>query len=217
MFIPAPEGTVRCVQNFTVQGEECLNVFHVLVSASPSPADLLDLSNELFTAWSTTLLANQADEVTFNAVQCTDVEVESGLQATSTEAPVAGGSANPAASNSLAMLLSLRTPYSGRSNRGRLFIPGWRQDQIDTDSSYWTVATTGEASTDAAAWLAAVEGITLGAKTVQLVVTSYYTLDPDAVPPEPRTVPRDLAINQGVESIVARRRIATQRRRRPRS
>lgn len=217
-FIPAPEGTVRCVQNFTVQGEECLNVFHVEVSDAPGGGDLLDLANELFQAWQSTLLANQAPEVQFNFVQCTDVETEGGLQATSTETPAAGGATGTVAvSNALAFLLSLRSPFSGRSNRGRLFVPGWRSDKVDPNSNYWMSDTVGEANTDAAAWLDAVESIVLGAKTVSLVISSYYTANPLPPPAEPRTVPRAVAINTGVTSIVARSRIATQRRRRPRS
>lgn len=216
-FIPAPEGTVRCVNQFSLQGQECLNVYHVEVSDAPSAGDLLDLADDLFTAWATHILPNQAVECVLNQVQVTDVEVDNGLQATSTIAPAAGGGASDAASNALAMCLSLRTPFSGRSNRGRLFIPGLRANQIATDSNYWTSAQVGEVQTDATAWLAAVEGIVLGAKTVSLVVTSYYTENPLPPPAEPRTVPRGLAVNTGVTSIVARPRIATQRRRRPRS
>lgn len=215
-FIPAPEGTVRCVHNMTLQGQECLIVCYVEVSDSPSAADLLDLANEMFTAFQTTLFVSCSDEVTLNFVQCTDVEVENGLQATSNLAAVQGGSAIPAISNALSMVLSLRTPFSGRSNRGRMYIPGMRNDTVDTDSNYWTAGQVTTIQDRADDWLAAVEGITLGAKTVSLVVASYYTLDP-SIPTPPRTVPRAAAITTGVTSILARRRIGTQRRRRPRT
>lgn len=213
-FIPAPEGTVRCVHHFTVQGQECLCVVYVHVGGDPSAAELLTLANDMFGAWQTHLLPNQAAEITFDYVTCTAVEEEDGLQVTSTVSAQPGGSANPAAPNALAFLISLRTAFSGRSRRGRFSIPGMRGDLIDTDSNYWTTGLTNELQTDATAWLAAVNDIdTIGATENQLVVASYYSgTDAEGDP-----IPRASAELTPVTSVLARRRIATQRRRRPRS
>lgn len=219
-FIPAPAQTIRAVHKISVQGEECLNVCYFDVGAvAPSAGEMITFANDLMDAYEATLFANCAAEATLEGVEITNVTTMAGLQVTSTNIAVAGPIAQAAVNNGLAFLIALNTPFSGRSNRGRLFIPGFRNDSFDADSNYWSAGITSgnatamqELSED---WLAAVEGLTpVGATAASLVIASYYSgTDEDTGLP----IPRAEAVTTGVTSTSARRRVAVQRRRRPRS
>lgn len=213
-FIPAPARTVRHVLDFTVQGQQCLNVIYTDHEGAITFGDLEALADAVFDAWEATLLGNQAAEITFNQVTSTVVTTAGGLQAVSTQAAVNGLSANPSINNALAGVVTLRTAQSGRSHQGRLFVAGLRDDELDGDTNYWTVPFTTELQNDTTALLAALNAITTTNITqTRWVVTSYYSgTNPDGTP-----TPRATAVNTPITGVTAKRRIGTQRRRRPRS
>lgn len=214
-FIPAPAGTVRAVNTFTLQGQECQVVhYHNVGLVDPSAAELLAFANDLQNA----LVSNFEDvtvtELTFDNTQCTMVETESGLQATSTVSPSTGTVAIASVNNALSALFALGTGLSGRSFRGRMFIPGGRSDNLATDSNYWLSTYLTQLQTAGEGFLAEVNALTpVGATANEWSVASYFSgTDPDGNP-----IPRAEAVITPIVSITARARIATQRRRRPRS
>jgi hypothetical protein len=218
-FIPAEIGVVRAVYFFGLQGQECLVVHYFdCGGANPSGAELLAFANDLMAAMGATMMPELSNELTLTKVVCTNVQSANGAQATSTASPIVGSVAQPSVNNALGVLVSLGTGLSGRSFRGRSFFPGARDDGVAADSNYWEPGFLGDVQTAMNAYLSAVNALTpVGATACEWVVVSYYELDPLAVPPAPRTVPRATAIDTPIISVSAKTRIATQRRRRPRS
>jgi hypothetical protein len=217
-FIPAPVGTVRAVYFHTVQGQECLvSHYFDLGPANADATELQDFANDAFSAYALRFKSLMSNECTIERVVMTNVQTANGIQATSNVAAVAGTSGDPATSNALALLISLHTGLSGRSFRGRMYLPGARSGAFQSDTNYFTTTYANEATTAATNYANDVNALTpVGATTAVWSVASYYELDP-TLPVGERSVPRSIAVLTGISSVQGRTRVATQRRRRPRS
>lgn len=221
-FIQAPPGTVRAVFDFSLQGQQCQCVqYHAVGVVDPSTAELQAFADDLFDAFTTAFDAVLVTELTLDQVTCTLVETQNGPQAQSTNAPYAFGVAINSANNALAVQYSMGTGLSGRSFRGKMFVPGGRSDNIATDSNYWSSSGTpptyiDQLQTAGEDYLAAVNALTpVGATANEWSVASYYSGSSGA--PLYIPTPRGTAVITPITSITVRARIATQRRRRPRS
>lgn len=217
-FIPAPVGSVRGVYFHTVQGQECLvSHYFDLGPANPTPSELQSFADDAFEEYKDAFGPLMSNECTMDRCVMTLVQAPNGIQATSSGAAEAGTSGDPATSNALALLISLHTGLSGRSFRGRMFMPGARSGAFQSDSNYFTTAYAAAGGAAAETYRNAIEALTpVGATAAEWSVASYYELDP-LLPVGERSVPRAEAVFTHITACVGRTRVATQRRRRPRS
>jgi len=109
----------------TLNGQQVENVFHCLVSATPTSGDL-DTIRDTFQTWVEGEYASiNSSNVAFNQIVVTDLNVEGGGQSIVTFVPTVPGDVESAVkTNQDTLAVSLRTGHSGRSFRGRSYILG---------------------------------------------------------------------------------------------
>lgn len=223
-FPPAPQGTVRAVFTFLLQGQECQIVqYHNVGLVDPSGNDLKAFANDLMQEFELAFEDVLTTELTLSNVVCTMVEAANGPQAESDRAPHSFAVNVPSVNNALAVQFYMTTGLSGRSFKGKMFVPGARSDNIAADSNYWSSTGTpptyiDQLQTAGEAYLAGVNALTpVGTTANEWSVASYFsgTSGPPLFTPTPRAP--DPAVITPITGIVVRPRIATQRRRRPRS
>lgn len=118
-----PNG-IKVEMNGVQNGIPVVNRFYVTLSAAPSSADLDDVIIATLAFWND-LKASIHNSYTLANITATDVHVANGTQTilplTTGNVGSAGGDA--AAANA-AVCISLRTNFTGRSFRGRMYIGG---------------------------------------------------------------------------------------------
>lgn len=123
-FIPVPFG-IKVVIEYQIGGKPAINVFFVIADHEIEVVDLQNVASQVRASWVGGIMPELSDEVQLMSVTATDASVEGGGQVIDvTGLPVTGGVDSPAAPNQVAAVLSLRSGFTGRSNRGRLYLPG---------------------------------------------------------------------------------------------
>lgn len=122
-FLATPQG-VEVKLIMSQNDVPVVNVWHVKDVAAPTPTSLAEIIND-FDSWLTSSYAiNIQPSVLFTEWIATDISVAGGAQVTQVPTTANGlrsGSQSPA---NAAFVVSLRTGLSGRSNRGRTYVPG---------------------------------------------------------------------------------------------
>lgn len=95
-------------------------------------------------AW-TEMATHLSVDTSFSGVSIRDVNTPNQALVTSLGAAVAGTAPAAALPNEVALVVTLRTAQTGRSNRGRMFIPGWAagETQNGNIASAFVVSTLG--------------------------------------------------------------------------
>lgn len=209
-FIPAPEFTVRINWQGTVDGELFVNVMYASLDAYPaSPAEWVTLANDLFDAykfaWLDEATASFAlrEEVILTGCTVRDVHVEHGAEGFSTNAPFPGAiSAGSLLPNEVSLCISWHTGVSGRSFRGRMYLPGI-SSAVLADANHIATDQVTAANLSATHFLEQIAGA-LEAPTP--VIASYQA----------DLAPRALAVVTPIINGGANSRLDSQRRRMPR-
>jgi len=196
-FVPVPR-TVKGVIEWSQNGVPIVNVFHVDVGHSPVVGDCVTFGLALVDWWEGTLSPNMHNSMIFQNVTCTDISVANGVQDINTSTTVATGAASgtPMAGQA-ACVVSQRTPFTGRSFRGRTYIGGLTaafglNAQVFTGASVAAVAS----------WYTTLQGL-LNAVSFTLGVVSTVS----------GGVNRIIGIITEITAIVVDNKIDTQRRR----
>lgn len=209
-FIPAPVGTTRAVFRGSLDGQEVVNVMY-FANIGTGPPDVTGangLMESYADAWLQAPATGQLNAAyTLLDVTVTDVEAAGGPTATSTSAPVSGGSTGVHTANQSALVVSWRTGLAGRSNRGRTYLGGLDND-ILADANHVTSAFATAVTAGANNFIVAVQ-----AWGWELSVASYYS----GVDGNGRPVPRAEAVITPVTFAIVNTRLDSQRRRMPRS
>jgi len=98
-------------------------------------------------AW-TNLASHFAPSTLLSGVSLRSVHAQDQPIVSSTGAAVAGSGTGPAMPDEVALCVTLRTAQTGRSNRGRVYIPGWNVGQVAADNTADSAA-----MSSAAAWV----------------------------------------------------------------
>lgn len=197
-FIPI-SNTMKVALEHTLNGQLVVNVYHV---KSPNPiasADLTAIAAIMKDWWNTDMRANFTTGLSLNRIQVTDMTVAGGEQLDyTTGLPITGSISATGTPNNLAICSSLRTGFSGRSNRGRKYFASVAASEVADNFISTTLG---------AALLAdmiSLKGrITLGG--YDLVIASLFTLG----------APRPAGVTRQVTTFIQDLRIDTQRRRLP--
>lgn len=123
-FIPAPR-TIKVAIEAVQGGIPIVNVIHVQAAGTVTLADLVNAADTV-AAWVTSdLTLYLHNSVTVQQIVATDVSVANGIQyvAVMSTGNVGQNSGTAAAANA-ALCVSFRTPFTGRSYRGRFYLGG---------------------------------------------------------------------------------------------
>jgi len=199
-FIPTAN-TVKITLEFNLHGELCVNVYYATLSSPITTVNLTQIATIVKDWWIASAADFLSQDLTLTKVVAMDVSVEDGFQVTMTEdLPAPGGITTASLANQVALVVSKHTLFTGRSSRGRAYIPGLAAASVSSNAVSATVqvgliAAHGQLQTD------------LFAVPANLVVVSFWD----------NGVQRTAGRPRGIASYSANNRVDTQRRRLPRT
>jgi len=199
-FIPTAN-TVKITLEFNLHGELCVNVYYATLSSPVITANLTQIAEIVKDWWIASAAPFLSQDLTLDRVTVMDVSVEDGGQAVeTTDLPAPGEITTASIANQVAMVVTKHTLFSGRSSRGRAYIPGMAQAGISSNTIPSTVqvgliAAHSQLQTD------------LFAVPCNLTVVSFVD----------NGVPRTAGRPRGIASFSGNNRVDTQRRRLPKT
>lgn len=114
--------TVHCTLEGVVDSQLTINDVYFQNTAAPNLTNMQALVDALDTWFRTTLAGELSENWSTTRVRAIDLSTDPGLVA-ERGGVAPGGVASEAAPNNVAMAVSFRTGFSGRSGRGRNFVP----------------------------------------------------------------------------------------------
>jgi len=200
MTFQAAPRTIKVELVQSLNGQPVVNIFHVQKPTSIVSADLETVADAFGDWWDEFLKPYQVAQLSLQKVIATDISVENGEQFafTYTSGNTGTLSSGPIGSNTAAVI-SWRTNKTGRSFRGRTYIGGLGDIELDTATNLESSTAAGLASS-AAELIDALE--TLGYK---LVIVSRIA----------NKVARAVAVVTEILYIIVNTGIDSQRRRTP--
>lgn len=138
-FVPIPQG-MRIALEFDLNGQLCLNVYYVTKATPIVSADLTAIA-EVFKDWWTTNASDfLASNLFLERIFVQNMDTEDGEQIVFTDdLPAAGGIGAATSTNQVALCVSRLSTFAGRSNRGRVYIPGIANSSITNNEVSTTV------------------------------------------------------------------------------
>lgn len=129
-FVPVPQ-VVKGVIEWSQNAVPIVNVFHVDVGHAVTQADVDAFAAKLMTWWEVNLAPDTHTSMVFQSVTATDISVPNGVQKilTVTSSPTGGKGGDPESAQT-ALVVSLRTAFTGRSFRGRTYFGGLVQGYL---------------------------------------------------------------------------------------
>lgn len=198
-FTPLPNG-IRVVWVFELFGKPVTITVHVTSPTAVNDAILAQARDAARDVWENGIAQTVASALIIRAIEVTDVSVPDGRQLRLvTFLTPQGLRTVESMSANVAVGLTLRSNRIGRSQRGRLFIPGIGEPDVSGN------AIAGDA-VPRFATLASVLNSSFETAGLQLVVASYFT----------NNAPRTTAQATPITAVVVRPTVRTQRRRLPR-
>jgi hypothetical protein len=171
MQLPIIVGVYRCAIEQAIGASSIANVVHVQAPGTPTAAAV---AQEVAFAWGKTggLSVLQSSQLQYLNVHCTplDGSSPSADHDFSLANHVGGTQAAASVPVNVCLILSLLTNTRGRSKRGRMYLPGVVQTQVDAPASRWSSGTLTAAVTEWNVWQAQ---LLAGASLLKQVVASY--------------------------------------------
>lgn len=133
-FTPVPNTVeVRLVARYL--GQSVTNALYYTFSRVPSQADIQQLGQDAAGLWSTHVVPVLSNNYRLVEVYCRDLSAQASYiyAYTGRPLPSTGGVAGQPMPSSVAVVVTLRTGLAGRSYRGRLYISGLTEPQVDGD------------------------------------------------------------------------------------
>lgn len=205
--LPAADRVAKMEILQEIAGVNVVNILHFRKASAIAAGDIATLATTAKNAWQTNMLPNQVNNLTLQAIQCTDLTSNTGEQVYSPSGQL-GTNTDPELPSSAAMVITIKSATRSRSGRGRIYLAGLTTPMMATLNS-WTGAAMNDVATDFAAFVTACQNAG-GASTWSLGVLSYYSgVDPTTKKPILRGVPVFFPFT----SLAVDSRIDTQRRR----
>lgn len=134
MAWPFLNGTIKLRVTFGFDGVPSVNIHFVLERTPSSPIDaatLLLAANDVWTAYNTDWKDMMGDQWTIDNITATDHSLADGQQIqTSSALPIVGTGASEEVPASVCIVASHRTDHTGRSRRGRTYLPGLTEGNV---------------------------------------------------------------------------------------
>lgn len=140
VYIPVPDA-VHVQLLMDDAGEPIMNDLYFNAGGTPTTGDMTTLGTALINWWGNDLAPLICDQVGLRQVRLTDLGSPIGAQVTLADGSI-GGVTTEQAPNNVAPCISFRTPFRGRSFRGRNYVPGVPNTMvnINTLDGSWTAA-----------------------------------------------------------------------------
>lgn len=123
-FIPLPRG-IKITFGFDLRGVPVSITIHVRAPADVTYTDLANAAQIMKTWWDNTAYANFSNDLIPRVIEVTDVSQQPAEQFQETSfTQTTGGAATDALPSNVAVVISNRTAFIGRSYRGRTYLPG---------------------------------------------------------------------------------------------
>lgn len=135
MAWPYLDGMIKIVVTYGYDGVPSINVHFVLERTPSSPIDsavLLTAANAMHSAMAAEWKNQMGDEWEVTNVTAQDWTDIDGEQIPTDEIlPIVGSEVTPSIPASVALVVSHRTDHTGRSRRGRTYLPGLTEGNVD--------------------------------------------------------------------------------------
>lgn len=203
-FVPVPL-TVEAEIRMLLQGEKVENTLWWRFAEPPTSTDLETLGENLFTWWSSSYAAIASEDLVLNEILITDMSEEEGIQFTRNGDGVNGEVSGDILPNNSSVCVSFRTGFSGRSRRGRNYVPGLpigSRDGVNTITQAYATALT-EAYT-------ALLDSEVVESAIWVIASRFSGTDPDTG----RPIPRAEGVTTPVSAVVVTDLILDSQRRR---
>ena len=129
-FVPTPNAAKVAITGH-LYGEECVNTLHFTNSAPFTGTTLATLAADVSGWWISSILTGLSAGYVMSNVTATAIDVDSGAQAINAAGSgTVGGNGAEALPNNVALCVSFRTARSGRSYRGRNYVPAIPGNQL---------------------------------------------------------------------------------------
>jgi len=139
-FIPVPDVAQVRLEG-RLDGQQTINDLYFRHTTGPiAAADLQGLASSIATWWVSNMVTLLNEAFSSVVVHARDLTAAIGFTADQ-GAPATGGTAGEAAPNNCTMAVSFRTSLSGRSNRGRNYIPCLTNSEVNGNNIDPTFAT----------------------------------------------------------------------------
>jgi hypothetical protein len=188
MPLPPVTDCAKVVAEYELSSVPVVNVWHVHQSGGWSLPTLTTLEG-YFHSWLTLeVLPDLSQDLILKKITCTDLGVVAGAQYIGTHSD-AGGDPTDSAPANVALVLSWRTPYIGRSFRGRSYMPGIPAHTV-IDPQHVDPSEASGLQTAGNDLLTLLAG-----HTIELVVVSYFSAGAPRVTPIATPITRCICNN----------------------
>jgi hypothetical protein len=159
MPLPVIANVTRCSMIGHMGTQEIVNVFHMRNPPATSPGAMAPLIGANWKTFQHTAGLFSSD-LSWDSIALQPLD---GVTPVFNNIPtgwpfVGAATADPAVPSSVAMIMTERTGVSGRSHRGRLYLAGVGQSNVDTTSTQWNPAVVTGYQSAASAFAAAFNG-----------------------------------------------------------
>lgn len=217
VFIPAPPGIARVRLNWSLEGNEAVNVTYwdIGTAAPLTPINAVDVCDQIYKGWHTVAPADNhlqqvvCPQIELVSIECEDASAPNGVVRERIVGEF-GGAAGPPVPPGVAWVARLVSGFRGRSARGRMFLPGLDIAHVAADGAIDNVAELDavmlngwQIGTADGAGLTSLSGLT------QVIASFFSGVDPVTH----RPIPRATAVITPVNAIHADLFVHSQRRR----
>lgn len=218
--VPLPDVAtlrVRLIWNQGLTGEGANRLYFKYSGSAPSAANCATLASDIASAWNTNIGPLCADNIGLSEVDVLDIATDSGLSGQWTGSHV-GSRSGSGVPSQCCMNVEFDIARRYRGGKPRCYLPAGVDGDFQTTAT-WTSALVSAVNTDFAAFITAVEALSVGSVgTLTHICLSYYkgfTNITNSSGRE-RAVPtyRDTALSDTVEGYAAKIVVGSQKRRR---
>lgn len=132
-FVPAAE-CVGVKLEGVIDGQQTINDLYFRLPGGFILTDIQSLTTNLVDWFNLALTPNLSEDWTSVAVHSRGLNVPEGFIVDTSTGSVVGGATIEAAPNNVAACISFRTGFAGRSFRGRNYVPGIPNDQVNLNT-----------------------------------------------------------------------------------
>lgn len=139
MAWPFADGMIKVVITYGFEGEPAINVHFVWAFSDSSPIGdgaLLEVANLFHTAWSRYWIDRANNGWRINDITALDYSRDGGgIQGTTETLPLVAVNTGEALPAQITTVISHRTDRTGRSYRGRNYVPGLGENNVDRNDA----------------------------------------------------------------------------------
>jgi hypothetical protein len=135
VFVPVPETAQSTMVYTGPNNNRMVNVYHFTrPTLGWDPDGLGDLAEALLLWERNTASNHRSNQITCIGVECRDISVQdSFVVSVAAIPPIQGGGSTPTLPANVTLAISLRTPFAGRSFRGRTYWIGLTEGSVSGD------------------------------------------------------------------------------------